>query len=112
MHIITDPYRPKDIGEVMDLLGSMMLGAPTFKDRTGYFANRGIETEFASLNLGLEAIRDKVGRDKYAKLVEISDRMRAHFEAALGGQSDELDKGCKCIWEMEDILRGASRRRQ
>ena len=100
------------MGEIWDLLGSMMLGAPSFEDKTGYFLNRSIDTEFASLNGGLEAIRDKLGEENYAQLMEISGRMRAHFEAGLKGQSEETDKGCKCIWEMEDILRAASRRKR
>ena len=40
------PYIPQDIGELLDQVGSMMLGAPNFKNRTGYFSQMNIETEF------------------------------------------------------------------
>ena len=105
------PYTPSTIGEVMNLLGSMMLEAPTFKDPTGYFPDRNITSEFISLNSGLEAIRKKVGEDNYGTLVEISSRMQAHFEAGLRDQPAETSRGRACIREMEDILRSVGRRK-
>jgi hypothetical protein len=90
----------------------MMLGAPTFHDRTGYFSDRNIVTEFASLNAGLEAIRRRVGEEAYGNLVEISTRMRSHFENGLKGSEQEVSNGRRCIEAMEDILRAATRRKR
>lgn len=96
----------------MDLLGSMMLGAPTFRDKTGYFPDRSIASEFASLNSGLEAIRRKVGETSFEMLVELSNQMQSHFQAGINDQPEETSKGRKCIHEMEDILRAANRRKR
>jgi hypothetical protein len=96
----------------MNLLGSMMLGAPTFHDRTGYFPDRDIDSEFASLNAGLEENRRKLGEEAYQNLVEVSTRMRSHFENGLKGSEQEVSRGRRCIEEMEDILRSVGRRKR
>jgi hypothetical protein len=97
---------PRTRGELYDLLGSMMLGSPTFEDRTGYFPERNIHTEFFALNEGLKALRKTLGEDRYAKMVELSDRMRAHFEADPEDKTEDSMAGRQLIYEMEDLLRG------
>lgn len=105
------PYIPKGIGEIMDLLGSMMLSSPTFKDRTGYFPEQNIDTEFFALNEGLKTIREKVGEENYQALVALSDKMRAYFEADPEDKTEGSLKGRDCIVEMEDILKASARRK-
>jgi hypothetical protein len=95
----------------MDFLGSMMLSSPKFKDKTGYFPDRNIDTEFFALNEGLKAIRTKVGEERYHALVALSDKMRAHFEADQEDNSEDGIKGRDCIIEMEDILKASARRK-
>lgn len=99
-----EPLVPKNIGEIMDLLASMMLSSPTFKD--SYFLERNIETEFFSLNEGLQLSRKRLGEQRYATLIDLSHRMRAHFEASPEKESDDARAGRKLIREMEVILRG------
>lgn len=106
------PYIPKTIGEIMDNLGSMMLTAPTFKDKGGYFPQQNIDTEFFALNEGFKMIRKKVGEDGYEALVTLSDRMRAHFEADPDDKNGECDKGYACIREMETLLISLARRKK
>lgn len=103
-------YIPSTIGEVWDFVGSMMLNSPTFVDRTGDFPNRSIATEFFALNEGLRMIREEVGEEAFQKLTELSDRMRAHFEADPEDKTEDSLKGRKCIVEMEGILRAATQR--
>lgn len=105
------PYIPQTISEIMDKLGSMMLNAPTFRDETGYFPEKTLETEFHALNEGLKIIRPKVGEDRYAALVSLSDRMRAHFEADPENKTDDTILGRGLIHEMEDILKSVRRKR-
>lgn len=105
------PHIPQTIGELMDKLGSMMLGAPTFKDKTGYFPGRNVETTFFALNEGLLAVRTKLGDERYATLKVLSDKMRALFEADPEDKTGETQVGREIIHEMEGILRGAVRRR-
>ncbi|EAT07927.1 hypothetical protein SKA58_04831 [Sphingomonas sp. SKA58] len=83
----------------------MMLSAPKFKDKTGYFPDRNIDTEFFALNEGLKTIRKKVGEENYQALVALSDKMRAHFEA----DPKDSTKGRNCIVEMEAILKASTR---
>jgi hypothetical protein len=75
------PYIAQDIGELLDKLGAMMLGAPLFKDRTGYFPQMNLESEFFGLNESLLALRKKLGEERYETLKALSDKMRALFES-------------------------------
>jgi len=104
-----DPYIPRNIGEIQDFLGSMMLSAPTLEDETGYFPDRNISTEFFALNEGLKALESQLGPEKYRKLAALSAQMRAHFEADPQDNTGEASKGRKCIVEMQDILRTIAR---
>ncbi|MCJ2178992.1 hypothetical protein MTR64_10480 [Novosphingobium sp. 2580] len=106
------PCIPQGTGEIMDMLGSMILSSPTFKDKTGYFPQRDINTQFFALNEGLKTIRKKVGEENYQKLVELSARMRAHFEADPEDKTEDGIKGRDCIMDMEDIIRASNRRKR
>ncbi len=62
------PYIPEGLSEVIDFVGSMMLGSPTFIDKTGYFPERNIDSEFHALNEGLRLLRGELGDALYLKL--------------------------------------------
>ena len=104
------PYIPQDISELIDHVMSMMLGAPLFKDRVGYFPEMNIGTEFFALNEGLLACRKKLGEERYATLKALSDKMRALFEADPEDKTGDTKAGREIIHEMEDILISAARR--
>lgn len=99
------PYIPQTTGELWDLIGGLMLDAPTFEDKLGYFPGRSIETEFAALNGGIEAVRKKIGEERYSALVALSDRMRVLFEADPEDKTGEAQAGRRILRDMEDILR-------
>jgi hypothetical protein len=82
----------------------MLLGAPTFLDRTGYFPYRNLDYDFQQLTEGLSNIRQTLGEERYNELMRMSDQMRALFEADPEDKTGETLKGCKIIHEMEDIL--------
>ena len=105
MQIASGESIPQTTGELWDQIGSVMLGAPTFKDRTGYFPAMSFETEFAALNGGLDAVRKKVGEERYAALIALSQRMRPLFEADPDEQTGEASAGMQLLRDMEDILR-------
>ena len=105
------PYIPQDVGELWDKLGSMMLSAPLFKGRAGFFPQMNIETEFFALNEGLQVIRKKLGEERYATLRAMSDQMRALFESDPDNTNGGTKAGRKIIREMEDILRSTARPR-
>lgn len=100
------PYIPQGKSEIMDKLAFMMLSSPTFIDETGYFPGRNVDTTFFALNEGLQLIRKRLGEEKYAALIDLSARMRAHFEADPEDETGEAIKGREIIHEMEDLLMG------
>jgi hypothetical protein len=104
------PYIPKGIGGVMDTLGFIMLSSPTFADRTGHFPEQNVETTFYSLNEGLKRLRPKLGDELYQRVMEMSGRMRAYFEADPNDKTGDADKGRRLILEMEDLLKARARK--
>jgi len=101
------PYKPhiaQTISELMDFLGMMMLNSPTFIDKSGYFPGKNIDTVFKGLNESLQSLRSKLGDDRYIKLQDLSDRMRAYFKADPEDETGEAQKGRLLIHEMEDLL--------
>ena len=104
-------YIPKTIGEVMDQLASMMLSAPKFKSRIPWAFEEDIDSNFYELNEGLKNVRCKVGEETYAQLVELSDRMRAYFEADPEDKTEDGIRGRECIDDMMEMLRVSSRRK-
>jgi hypothetical protein len=104
------PYVPKDINEIKDFLSRMMLSSPTFVDKTGYFPGRNLETTFSELDAGLRLNRNDLGEERYLKLMEMSARMRAHFEADPEDKTDDSLKGRAIILEMRDLLKQKARK--
>jgi hypothetical protein len=102
------PYKPhiaQTIGELNDKLGWMMLNAPTFQDRTGYFPDRSIDSAFLGLTESLANLRGKLGEERYTAMRDMSDRMRAHFEADPEDKTEDGIAGRQIIYEMELMLR-------
>ncbi len=101
---------PQNISELIEVLSSMLLAAPKFLDRTGYFPQRNLEYAFQQLNQGLRFNRETLGEQTYHQLIQMSDEMRALFEADPDDKTGDTLKGCKIIHEMEDILRDVPRK--
>lgn len=94
---------PQGTGEIMNHLAYMMLSSPAFVDPD--FIGRDLPTAFHELNEALGQMRPKLGEERYAKLIELSNRMRAHFEADPEDKTEDAVKGRELIVVMEDILK-------
>jgi hypothetical protein len=105
-----EPYIPQNVGDIMDVLAMMMLKSPKFIDGTGYFPGVNIDTAFLQLNEGLGVIRGKLGEERYLKLREMSDRMRAHFEADPDDKTDDCLKGRDIVLDMRGLLKQRARK--
>ena len=106
------PYIPQTTGEIYDLLGAMMLESPTFKDKSGYFTDQNIDTEFFALTEGLKVVRKKLGEEHYLAAIEIANRMRAHFEADPEDKTEDGLAGRELIYELEDLLKAGNDRKR
>jgi hypothetical protein len=98
-------YVPQDIHELIDLLRSMVLSAPTFTNKTGYLPFLNLDYVFQELHEGLNHNRRKLGEERYQELTRMSDQMRALFKADPDDKTGETIKGRQIIHEMENILR-------
>lgn len=104
-------YVPASLSEINDLLGSMILGAPTFIDKTMVFPERNIDTQFAQLNEGFELVRKKLGEQHYAALIDLATRAKALFAADQDDTNGKTDQGRALLYEIEDILSEVRRSR-
>jgi hypothetical protein len=88
----------------------MLVSAPKFLDKTGYFPYMNLDYAFQQLNQGLSHNRQTLGDERYSELMRMSDQMRALFEADPEDKTGDTLKGCKIIHHMEDILRQVRRK--
>ena len=106
-----EPYIPLSSGEINDKLAWMVLHSPRFEDDTGFFPGQNLETTFFSLNEGFKAIRNRLGTERYAALLALSDRARAHFEADPKDNNGGTGAGRALLNDMTDIVRSLHRRK-
>jgi hypothetical protein len=102
---------PKSTLEILDIQSAMLLTAPNFLDKTGYFPYRDLDYTFRQRKAGLDHNRRPLGEERYEELMGMSDRMRALFEADPEDKTGDTLKGCMIIHEMEAILRQARRKK-
>ncbi len=105
------PYVPASLSEIHDLLGSMVLDAPTFVDPLGDFPKRNIHTIFHMLVEGLGVVRNKLGEQGYATLLDLAKRAKALFAVDQEDTNGNTDLGRALLFEMEDVLRDVRNRR-
>jgi hypothetical protein len=91
-------------------LDYMMLSAPTFKEKTGYFPRENVDTAFFSLNEGLKLVREELGEACFATLMAMSDKMRALFESDPDAKTGQTQAGRLLVQEMDDILTEVAKR--
>jgi hypothetical protein len=101
----SEPSIPKSISEIIDLLSSMLLSAPTFVDRTGYFPDRSLASEFLELTEGLKLCRNKLGEERFSTAVQMSDQMRILFESDPEDSTGDSLDGRELILDLQDLLR-------
>ncbi|MFD1106517.1 hypothetical protein [Sphingobium olei] len=106
-----NPYIPATLSEIYDLLGSMILGAPTFIDKTGYFVRQNIDTEFFSLTEGFGKVRKKLGEERYAQLMDLAARAKALFADDPDDTNGKTDQGRNLLFEIENLIQAARSRR-
>ncbi|MGA2494248.1 MAG: hypothetical protein ABSF67_15100 [Roseiarcus sp.] len=103
-------YVPKDTFELSDFVISMLLSAPKFIDKTGYFPHRNLDYVFRQLNEGLSHNRQALGEDRFHELMRMSGEIRALFEADPENETGETWKGREIILKMEDIVKQVQRK--
>ncbi|MDN4631979.1 MAG: hypothetical protein EOO77_12045 [Oxalobacteraceae bacterium] len=105
------PYIPASLSEINDQLGSMILHAPTFIDRTLVFPDRNIHSEFDTLVGGFDVVRKKLGEERYSLLIDLAARAKAFFAADQDDTNGKTDEGRVLLVEIEEVLRDARRSR-
>ena len=102
-------YVPETHSELLDELGAMILSSPTFLDRTGYFPEKNIDTEFKALHDGMNANRHRLGEERFRRLTEMSGVVRKLFEADPNDETGDSLKGREVILDMIDLIKAQPR---
>lgn len=102
-----DLYIPATLSELDDLIGSMILFAPTFIDPCGDFPDQNIDTCFQQLFEGALVVRQKLGEERYAKLVDLAARAKQLFVDDQDDTNGKTDEGRALLFEIEDVLSDA-----
>ena len=103
-------YVPHNIYELQDFMAFMVLGAPKFLDKTGYFPYLNLDYVFRELDAALTENRGDLGEERYQQLKLMADEMRPLFEADPDEKTGQAREGSKILLAMEDILRQAKRK--
>jgi hypothetical protein len=82
----------------------MVVCSPTFLDRTGYFPEMNLKTTFQGFNEGLLNVRADLGEALFKEFVQMSDQMRACFEADPEDVTGETRRGKNIARKMEVML--------
>lgn len=104
-------YIPETLSELNDFVVPMQGNAPSFKDDTGYFPWRNIDTEFHVLVEGFGKVRDKIGEDRYAAAIDIAARAKELFLQDPDEANGKTRQGISLIHELIDIIDAARARR-
>lgn len=101
----TKPYIPSSLSAIYDFLATMLGEAPTFIDKTGFYPEQNIDTRFSQLTEAFGGVRNKLGEERYERLMSLSGRVKDLFLADPHDDNGKTLEGCKLIWEMEGIIR-------
>ena len=104
-------YTPASLSEIYDYITVLISGAPKFIDKFGDFPDQNIDSVFAVLDQAFDRVRDKLGEERYASLIDLAARMKALFAAYPDDNNGKTDQGYKLIWEMEEVIQAARRGR-
>jgi hypothetical protein len=106
-----NPYIPASLSEIYDLLGSMLLWAPTFNDGSGRFLDQGIESRFHQLTEGFGKVRKKLGEERYAQLIDLAAKAKALFADDPDDDNGKTDLGRAVLFEIEGVIQSTRKRR-
>jgi len=105
-----NPYIPASLSEIYDMLGSMILWAPTF-DKDGAFPEYNIDTEFHALTEGFGKVRKKLGEERYAQLIALAAQAKTLFADDPDDDNGKTDQGGAVLFEIEALIQAARSRR-
>ena len=98
-------YIPATLSEINDMLGSMLLWAPTFHSAS--FPDRNVDSRFDQLFEGFVLVQKKVGGERYAQLVDLAGRAKALFKDDQEDKNGKADQGRALLYEIEELIRQA-----
>lgn len=105
------PYIPQSLSEIYDFLSRFIGYAPTMEDPSGRYPEDNIDTEFDKLVESFGIVRQKLGEERYARLVDLAARTKALYVEDPDETNGKTMEGIKLVWEMGEIIQDARKRR-
>lgn len=97
-----EPLIPRDILELLDHVGMMVVRAPRFA--TSAFPDLTVDGVFHELNEGLKNVRGAMGDDTYMKVVALSERARELISADPREDTGDTQAGRELLMEIRELL--------
>lgn len=97
-------YIPEQLSEIQDMIIGMTGDAPRFDEVTFFGYPKTIDNEFGRLSIGLMAVKDKLGDDRYLKTVELANVAKALFLADPNSTNGKTDEGLDQLMAIYDVL--------
>lgn len=97
-----EPYVPASLSEIYDLLASMILGAPRY-DRD-WAGEQGLEYEFKKLALAFERVRNRLGDERYEKVMDLAQHAKALIAEDQEDTNGKANEGRVLLFDIEDII--------
>ena len=94
----------ESFGDLLEIMSYMLIFSPKFNNDI-FCRGRDIETSFYVLNESLSIMRTKLGEGLYHRLIEMSDQMRACFEADPERVTGETRRGKNLVLEAEELIK-------
>lgn len=104
-------YIPQGMSEIYDFLSIFIGYAPTMKDPSGRYLEDNVDTQFDRLVQSFGVVRSKLGEERYTRLIDLAARTKAHYLADPDDTNGRTMEGIKLVWEMEEIIQDARKRR-
>ena len=97
-------YMPRHLSEIQDELSYHIGKAPSYRDPDEEFFGENIHTHFARLIKAFGLVRDKVGEERYARLVVMAEQAKALFLEDPEEINGKTDQGIDLIWAIDTLL--------
>jgi hypothetical protein len=104
-----EPYVPASLSEIYDFLASMIFGAPRY-DRH-WAGEQGLEYEFKKLALAFERVRNRLGDERYEKVMDLAHRAKALIAEDQDETNGKTNEGRELLFEIEDVIQEVRRKR-
>lgn len=101
-------YIPKGRTELLEYIAFLVLSGPKFVDH--YFPDQTLDSVFDSFAEGVERVQKKLGSERHALIIELSNKAREHYRRDPDKTNGGTDDATDLLLEIEELIKSSFRR--